>query len=96
VSVRQPAAAVAAGKCLLARLFPRVKVRVEGLDHAGPCQWCDYPSDVLVGWLRDFHGWAGYDADADSYREPTVRDFRHMPRPRQRELVRAAQYPEAA
>jgi hypothetical protein len=89
-----PASAVAAAKCLTARLWTPSKESVldPGAFHPRPCAWEDYTRPELVRMLHDFNLAVGYDDRSNRYEDPEVQRFRT--RADQSALVRTAQYPE--
>lgn len=89
--ITDPAAAAAAGRCILARDFPTAAYTARE-SHPRECAWCVYPVKRLVEWLGRFNEYVGYDADAGTYDSPAVKDFMSQPRKRQSELVMRAAY----
>lgn len=83
----EPAAAVAAGICLVAREFN------DGRDrrHPRPCGWCDYPLEVLRSMVDGFNAWAGFDERKGTYTRFEARQFQGLPHRQQSELVLEAQ-----
>ena len=55
-----PAVIVAISCCWLYRR-KQSPSRVVGIEvfsrHPTTCQFCDYPTDVLMDYIEDFHGW---------------------------------------
>ena len=83
----EPAAAVAASLCLLARdrrggTTPR---------HPRRCAWCDWPPAQLAEMVDGFNDLAGFSERKGTYRRHAARVFAGLPPARQAELVRAAQ-----
>lgn len=81
-----PAAAVAAGICLVAQVLGAQTPR-----HPRRCGWCEYPPDELSRMLTAFAGWAGREERTGTYGRHEARVFAELPRSRQLELVTAAQ-----
>lgn len=56
--IREPAAAVAAAICWLARWRGMGKEYTPGsigLRHPVECSWCIYPPDELILWIEEFN-----------------------------------------
>lgn len=87
LAIDEPASAVAASLCLVAR--DRGDRRTP--RHPETCSWCDWPADVLRSMLEAFNEWAGYDERQGTYARHVARVFAELPQSRQAELVRAAQ-----
>jgi len=90
--VLDPASAVAAARCLIARLWrmPSIaNVQVDAI-HPRPCAWEEWDRYDLAEMLNAFNRDAWYDGRP----HPAVDRFRRLSAPEQRALVRAAQYPE--
>jgi len=85
----EPAAAVAAGRCLAARV--RDRERWTTTDHPSRCGWCDYPTPVLDAMIRGFHAWAGYSERTGTYAHHEMRVWSETPGDAQRAAVSAAQ-----
>ncbi len=91
----EPASAVAAAKCLTARLWvPGMGALDPGALHPRPCAWEDFTRDELAHLLADFNSEAGYNDRTNRYADQAVQRFRASPD--QSRQVRAAQYPEEA
>lgn len=89
-----PPSAVAVARCLIARLWPLSSIGAAvDADHPRPCAWEDWSRDDLHAMLDAFHEQAGYDPRY-GWADPAVQRFRAMTAHEQRQLVRAAQYPE--
>ena len=56
--IDEPAAAIAAGRCLTARSLARKPGDVWTPSHPRTCGWCDYPLDVLGRLIEGFNAWA--------------------------------------
>lgn len=85
-----PPSAVAAAKCLIAR-DPRRSLAPPG-SHPVACLWDEWETPVLLRMVEDFNLDAGYDPDRDRFEDEGAERFRRLPRERQREMVRMAQY----
>jgi hypothetical protein len=67
-AITEPAAAIAAAKCIISRRGPSEihrELRQLGFEpqsqhHPRPCNWCVYPVDRLVVWLNAWNGRAGF------------------------------------
>lgn len=94
--VIDPSSAVAAAKCLAARLWDDLGMRVPPETHPRPCLWEDWTKESLVGLLVEFHNQVGYDIDTDGYASIDVQRFRALPRSEQVRMVRDAQYGRTA
>lgn len=104
-SITDPASAVAAAKCALARLFAegragggvlRVSPRV---FHPRECEWCGYPREELLRWVERFNAWAQDVGDAEEdprtfgeWVAPEAVRFRRLRLSEQRRAVYVAQY----
>ena len=87
--IDDPASAVAASLCVIAR---SVLVTVPVTNrHPSACGWCDYPAPVLSGMVADFNYRAGYDQKHGTYARHDVRVFAALPRAEQVALVAEAQ-----
>ena len=86
VLVDEPASAVAAAVCLLARdrdgRIPR---------HPRRCSWCDYPAPELARMVDEFNAWAERNERTGRYARHSAWSFNELPRATQAELVREAQ-----
>lgn len=90
-----PASAVAASYCLIARLWTvasAVNLDVDA-QHPRPCAWEDWSRADLAAMLADFHNAAQYDPRW-GWNDAAVQRFRALPADEQKRQVRAAQYPE--
>lgn len=101
--IRDPAIAVAAAKCHLARW--RDMKTILGISansfHPAECGFCDYPADRLAEAVVEFSEWAGlYQTKASDDTLPVrdqVESFLMLPRHEQLRLVEKAQsYDEAS
>lgn len=90
--VLDPPSAIAASRCLIARLWrlPSVANIQTDAIHPRPCAWEDWSSGDLAAMLDDFNRAAWYDRRP----HPDVDRFRRLTVPEQRAAIRAAQYPE--
>lgn len=92
--VLDPPSAVAAARCLIARIWrlPSIANIQTDAIHPRPCAWEDWDSADLSRMLTAFN------RDAYDHRgpHPDVDRFRRLSAPEQRALVRAAQYPTEA
>lgn len=89
--VLDPPSAVAAARCLIARLWrlpSLANVQVDAM-HPRPCAWEDWDRHELAEMLTAFNR----DAYDNRGPHPDVDRFRRLSAPEQRALVRAAQYP---
>ena len=87
--IDDPAAAVAAGLCLVARsVDPRHPVNAR---HPRRCTWCDYPVDELRSMVDGFNDLVAHNERRGTYATHEARVFSELPRARQAELVTAAQ-----
>jgi hypothetical protein len=92
----EPASAVAAGKCLMSRIWkPGMAGGNPDAYHPRPCAWEDFTRQELVHMLDDFNAAAGYDARHERYHHVDAERFHALPRSEQARLVRLAQYPDA-
>jgi hypothetical protein len=96
-----PAAAVAASICWLARWrgVGAKFAKAATVRHPSRCAWCDYPPGYLVTMVEEFNDadlvYDGNGVRFDSHGQPLHRvggRFHALPRERQRALVTAAQY----
>jgi hypothetical protein len=92
--VTDPAAAVAVARCLLARTQAGIGKLQAAIDsgHPRPCEWCDYPVDVLVQYAHAFRQYA-FDGNGDITDAASAK-FNSLPRREQRRLRYLAQYGE--
>lgn len=90
--VLDPASAIAASRCLIARLWrlPSLANIQTDAIHPRPCVWEEWDRYDLAEMLNAFNRDAWYDGRP----HPAVDRFRRLSAPEQRALVRAAQYPE--
>jgi hypothetical protein len=96
--LRDPAKAVAVGKCLLRRQFG---FKGLGLDitHPATCPYCSVAPEVLLAALDEFNDWAGFTREDlhDPYNptmheiRPAIDHFVRLPMEEQQALVQAAQ-----
>lgn len=91
--VLDPPSAVAASRCLIARLWRLLSLANIQTDaiHPRPCAWEDWDRDDLARMLDAFNA----DAWHDGRPHPAVDRFRRLTVPEQRAAIRLAQYPEA-
>jgi hypothetical protein len=95
MTIREPAVAIAIGRCIAARAFGFPKREVSGHERA--CGWEDYPLEVLTEAIREFNEWVGYNDRRHTTGRHETRLFNELHREEQRELVREAQaFEEAA
>jgi hypothetical protein len=98
-AIRDPAIAVAAAKCWLARWNGGRGARVAGLNmttfHPEECGFCEYPVDRLMASIEHFVAWSGLDEDVLPGDPMPLRDqvesFLSLPRQEQARLVTKAQ-----
>jgi hypothetical protein len=83
-----PAAAIAAGRCVTARAIDE---HGRTSMHDRECGWCDYPLPVLVEMVATFNEWAGFDMRSNSYARHEVRAFVDLPREEQQRRIVVAQ-----
>lgn len=89
------ASAVAAGKCLMSRLWkPGMAGGNPGAYHPRPCAWEGYTASELARIITDHNDAGGYDPRTERYRSIPVERFRALSSDHQARLVRAAQYPD--
>lgn len=95
--IRDPAIAVAVGKCWLARTRSAFAVTAH---HPEECGFCEMPLDKLIWSLEEFNEWSGvgYRQDRFDPSNPTIRPWRveierfdSLPREEQDVMVRRAQ-----
>jgi hypothetical protein len=84
----EPAAAIAAGLCLTARV---VDQRGETARHGRRCGWCDYSTDDLRQLVEGYNAWAGYDERRGTYGRHEARVFQGLARAEQQRLIEEAQ-----
>jgi hypothetical protein len=84
--VDEPASAIAASLCLVARDRDGRTPR-----HPRRCSWCDYPAAELARMVGEFNEWAGLDQRTGRYARHSVWSFNELPAKRQAELVLEAQ-----
>lgn len=94
--IRDPAIAVAAAKCHLARWkMGQVLGIATNAFHPEECGFCDYPADRLAEAITEFANWAGLYQTKKSDEPLPVRDdverFLMLPREEQHRLVEKAQ-----
>ena len=87
-----PPSAVAAAKCLAARLWTLGSS--PSVFHPRSCAWEDYTTSDLVRLVTEHNDAVGYDERTDRYQSVPVERFRALARDHQARLVRAAQYPD--
>lgn len=92
--IRDPAIAVAAAKCHLARWHDMKGILPNGF-HPEDCGFCDYPADRLAEAVVEFSNWAGLHQTKTSDETVAVRvdveRFLSLPREEQSRLVLKAQ-----
>jgi hypothetical protein len=97
--IRDPAIAVAAAKCWLARWHKGAGAKMVGVPvnsfHPVDCGFCDYPTDRLIVAVTEFGEWAGLQPQVFMDQPVAVRDtvetFLGLPSHEQKRLVRKAQ-----
>ena len=91
--IDEPAAAIAAGRCLTARSLARKPGDVWTVSHPRTCGWCDYPPDVLRRLIEGFNAWAGWAERSRSYERHDARVWaesaRRDPDAAERQIVAA-------
>lgn len=98
-TIRDPAFAVAAAKCWLARWNQGAGAKAAGLKvsgfHPEECVFCDFPTDKLGELVAEFSDWAGMTPTTAHGVElpvrPAMEQFYMLPREEQGRLVRKAQ-----
>lgn len=89
----EPAAAIAASRCLTARTVDPSHATTNA--HPRPCGWCDTPVEGLRSMVEGFNAWAGFDLRGNTYQRHEVRVFVDLPRDEQeRQIVEAQAFPE--
>lgn len=84
--IDEPAAAVAASLCLIARDRDGVTTR-----HPRRCGWCDYPEADLRAMVDGFIAWADPDEKRRTYGRHAARVFAELSATQQAALVAEAQ-----
>lgn len=59
MTIDEPAAAIAASRCLTARSIARPRRGPWTEQHPRECSWCDLPLDFLRGAIEGWNAWAG-------------------------------------
>lgn len=93
-AITDPAAAIAAAQCYLARTWGQggsVGIAVTE-RHPRECQWCPYPIEQLVRLIVDFNAWA-FDGRGKP-RDQATAAFLSKPTKAQRAAVHLALYDE--
>lgn len=85
----EPAAAIAASRCLTAHSIDPVHARTSA--HPRRCGWCDTPVEGLRQMVEGFNDWAGFDLRRNSYARHEVRVFVDLPRAEQERQIVTAQ-----
>jgi len=90
-----PPSAVAASKCLMARLW-RTGTGALSPDafHPRICAWDDYSRDDLTHLLADFNEEARYEPRSGRYMDSVVETWRLQPHDAQARQIAAAQHPD--
>jgi hypothetical protein len=88
-----PAAAIAAGRCLAARV--RDRQRWTTAMHPTRCGWCDFPTAILDGMIRGFHAWSGWNERNRTYGHHELRVWAELGADQQAAQILAAQQLEA-
>jgi len=90
--IDDPAAAGAAGRCVIAR---SVSDRAMTSSHPRACGWCDYPLADLSRMVEGFNAWAGYNSRSNTFAHHELRVWSELPRDEQeRRIVEAQAFPE--
>lgn len=97
--IRDPAIAVAAAKCWLARWHKGGGAKMVGVPvnsfHPADCGFCEYPTDRLIAAVSEFREWAGLEPpefmDQPIAVRDTVETFLGLPSHEQKRLVMKAQ-----
>lgn len=97
--IRDPAVAIAAGKCWMARWRKGGMFLITGVPinsfHPAPCGFCEYPPDKLAGALEEFVDWARLKAPRTMGETTELRAeiemFQTLPKEEQQRLVERAQ-----
>jgi hypothetical protein len=97
--IRDPAIAVAAAKCWMARWNGGRSAKMVGLTvnsfHPAECGFCDFPAERLIEAVDEFNTWAGlkpprFIGESSAVRD-TVETFLSLPVHEQKRLVGKAQ-----
>jgi hypothetical protein len=91
--IDDPAAAGAAGRCVIAR---SVSDRAVTNLHPRPCGWCDYPLPDLSRLVEGFNAWAGSNSRSNTFAHHELRLWSELPRAEQDRLITEAQAFEPA
>lgn len=79
--IDEPAAAIAAGRCLTARsLSKRPGGEFERDNHPRRCDWCDFPLDVLAALIDGFNDWAWFKPRTNTYARYDAQTWAEMAR----------------
>jgi hypothetical protein len=91
--IDDPAAAVAAARCVTARSVTRTDRAPVTSQHPRTCAWCDYPLDVLAPMVAGFLAWAEPKDQGMGtvYGRHDVRVFFELPRAEQERQITEAQ-----
>lgn len=89
MTIREAAAAVAASRCLAARI--RDPGRWLTAAHPSRCGWCDYPQPLLVEMVDEFHRWSGWSERRRTYDRHELRVWADLSARAQGDQVTAAQ-----
>lgn len=77
--IDDPAAAIAASRCLTARSLAGRQGPVT-VQHPRPCAWCDYPLDGLSRMVQGFLEWSGFSERTRTYSRHDARLFDELTR----------------
>ncbi len=78
--IDEPAAAIAAARCLTARSLSRRPGGEWTESHARRCDWCDFPLDVLAALIDGFNDWAGFKPRTNTYARFDAQTWAEMAR----------------
>ena len=78
--IDEPAAAIAASRCLTARSLSRKPGGEWTESPARRCGWCDYPPEVLAALIDGFNAWAGWSERSRTYERHDARVWAEMAR----------------
>lgn len=89
--IDEPAAAIAASRCLTARSIATRPGDERTAQHPAPCDWCDFPLAYLAELVAGFNEWAGWRERSRTYERHDARVFAELPRAEQERRIVAAQ-----
>lgn len=89
MTIFEPASAVAASRCMAARIRDPKRWLTD--SHPSACGWCIYPMAALDEMVRGFNDWSGFSVRANSYERHDARVFAELSQAKQQALIVAAQ-----